>query len=360
MASIRKYKTAKGEPRFEVRWRDSRGRERCKTFKLLADARRHRIDVERRQQLGPLYEAQPERFGDFLDGWLARYEQTVRPSTYERVVQALRHFDDFAPLYVEQLTAADVQDRVARIGRTAPRQGQMALEKLKQALKNAQERRQRVDEGIFGLSARRIEEREPVFLSWPRVEDLAAACTEERLIVFAASTGLRQGELFALRESALSLDAGEIRVEASAFKGEVARTKTRSARRTVYLSRAAARALREQLLSRRPNELGLVFPAPHGGVRRKDNFMGRVFRPAVRRVELGGLTFHDLRHTYASLMIAAGANPLAIASQLGHKDARLVMSRYGHLYPGAARSAAQLLDSMTESNPDVGEAWGEA
>jgi len=104
---------------------------------------------------------------------------------------------------------------------------------------------------------------------------------------------------------------------------------------------------------------GLVFPAPLGSIWQKDNFMSRIFRPAVRRAALDGLTFHDLRHTCASLMIAAGANPLEVAAQLGHKDARLVLQRYGHLYPGASAGAAKRLDAVT-SGAGVGEAWGEA
>jgi len=85
--------------------------------------------------------------------------------------------------------------------------------------------------------------------------------------------------------------------------------------------------------------------------------MGRVFRPAVRRAELDGLTFHDLRHTCASLLISTGANPLEVAAQLGHRDARLVFQRYGHLYPGAAEHAVQRLDGVTRK-AGVGEAWG--
>ena len=69
------------------------------------------------------------------------------------------------------------------------------------------------------------------------------------------------------------------------------------------------------------------------------------------------LTFHDLRHTCASLLIATGANPLEVAAQLGHKDARLVFQRYGHLYPGAAERAVQRLDALT-SGGAVGEARG--
>jgi Phage integrase family len=90
---------------------------------------------------------------------------------------------------------------------------------------------------------------------------------------------------------------------------------------------------------------------------RKDNFMARIFRPAVRRAELDGLTFHDLRHTYASLMVASGVSPHVIAEQLGHADARLVLQRYGHLYPGASRQATLALDLYLEAE-SVGHTWG--
>jgi integrase len=69
-----------------------------------------------------------------------------------------------------------------------------------------------------------------------------------------------------------------------------------------------------------------------------------------RRADLTRREFHDLRHTFASLMIAAGANPLQLAEALGHSDASgrpdptLVWKRYGHLYPGSAREAAAALD----------------
>jgi integrase len=87
--------------------------------------------------------------------------------------------------------------------------------------------------------------------------------------------------------------------------------------------------------------------------------LSRVARQALRRARLDGLTFHDLRHTRASLMIAARANPLEVAAQLGHKDARLVLQRYGRLYPGTSERAVQPLDAIT-GVADVGEAWGEA
>ena len=70
----------------------------------------------------------------------------------------------------------------------------------------------------------------------------------------------------------------------------------------------------------------------------------------ARRADLERLAFHDLRHTFASLMIAASANPLQLAEALGHTDKTgrpdptLVWKRYGHLYPGSTREAAAALD----------------
>jgi hypothetical protein len=87
--------------------------------------------------------------------------------------------------------------------------------------------------------------------------------------------------------------------------------------------------------------------------------MARVFRPAVRRAALDGLTFHDLRHTYASLMVGAGVSAQVIADQLGDSDARLVLQRYGHLYPGASERAALALDAYL-LEAAVGQAWDEA
>jgi integrase len=121
------------------------------------------------------------------------------------------------------------------------------------------------------------------------------------------------------------------------------------------------KALRAQLLARRPNPYGLVFPSPRSDtVWNSDNFRADVFARAVkraaavvepaRRADVARLDFHDLRHTFASLMVAAGANPLQIAEALGHSDQygrpdpTLVWKRYGHLYPGSTREAAAVLD----------------
>ena len=69
------------------------------------------------------------------------------------------------------------------------------------------------------------------------------------------------------------------------------------------------------------------------------------------------MIFHDLRHTYASLLIALNVQPMVVAEQLGHSDARLVLQRYGHLYPGAAVQAAMALDLFLKA-ATVGQTFG--
>jgi integrase len=350
VASIRKRRG-----RFEVRWRDGGG-QRSRTFTRKADADRFKVEVERQAQLGSLYEAEPVLFSDFLDGWLERFQQRVRPSTYARGVQALRAVPELGRWRVHEIRAAEVEDRIAAVGRRAPRQASIALQLLKQVFRSAEQRGHRVDVAIFGVRPPRHEEREPRFLTWSEVELLSSYCTEGRLVVFAALTGLRQGEMFGLRRGDLDLANRIVRVERSGRAGAFGKTKS-GRKRVVHLTVRAAEVAAEQLGLREGGTYDLVFPSPAGRMWRKDNFMARVFRPAIRRAELDGLTFHDLRHTYASLMVAAGASPHAIAEQLGHRDARLVLQRYGHLYPGASRQAALDLDLYLEA-ASVGQAWG--
>lgn len=331
MASIRTYSTARRQKRWEVRWRDAGGRDRSKAFGREGDAKRFRVEVERRHQLGSLYDARRVTLGEFFEGWRERYAHQVRASSFERKMQAVPHLRPFMGIYVDQVRAADVEDGITGVAKRSPRQAQLALAALKQVLRNAQERGHVIDDAVLRIKPPRVEEREPRFLSWSEVEELAAACTEERLIVLACLTGLRQGELFALRDSEVDVDAGAVVVTRAAHRGAAVRTKTRRSVRRAYLSGLARQALREQLLARKPNAGRLIFPSPSGGIWERNNFMARVFRPATRRAGLEGLTFHDLRHTCASLLIAANANPLEVAAQLGHKDARLVFQRYGHL-----------------------------
>jgi hypothetical protein len=76
------------------------------------------------------------------------------------------------------------------------------------------------------------------------------------------------------------------------------------------------------------------------------NFAHRDWARALRRAELRRVRFHDLRHTYASLLIAQGAHPKYIQVQLGHASIQTTLDRYGHLMPDAHAAEAQKLDRL--------------
>lgn len=153
---------------------------------------------------------------EFFSGWCERYALQVRESSFERKMQVVQHLAPFMGLFLDQIRADEVEDAIAGVANRSPRQAQLALAALKQVLRSAQERGHVVDGGVLRVKRPRVEEREPRFLSWAEVDELAAACTEGRLIVVACLTGLRQGELFALRDSDLDFDAGAVLVTRAA------------------------------------------------------------------------------------------------------------------------------------------------
>jgi integrase len=358
MAYVRRRKGIAGV-RFDVCWREN-GRDRSRTFTFRKDAERFRMEVERRAQLGGLYEAPPITLGAARASWKERWQIGKAASTVQRKDEAWPHVRALEGARLSALTPAMLEDTIADAARVAPRQAQLALGTVKQVLRDAMKRGQRVDPALLDVKAPTYEEREPVFLSAAEVGHLASSCSEPRLITFAALSGLRLGEVLALRDTDVDVEDGCVVVKRAARKGVEGRTKTRK-RRRVYLCTPALRALRAQLLARRPNEHGLVFPSPRSDrVWNSDNFRADVFAKAVkraaakakpaRRADFERLEFHDLRHTFASLMIAAGANPLQLAEALGHTDQAgrpdptLVWKRYGHLYPGSTREAAAALE----------------
>ncbi|HZR91736.1 MAG TPA: site-specific integrase [Gaiellaceae bacterium] len=327
-------------PDGRYRWRTVGRRKR--------DAEIVRDEINRRIALGALYPSEPQTFAEFVDGWLERYAQRLRPATLASCRDSLRRLAVFDGWQLETIRAGDVEDHVFAVAQRAPRAAELMLDTLKMILRSAKGRGQTIDEGVLRVRPPRRERAEMRFLDWREVEQLASETVEPygNLIRFACLTGMRQGELFALRDRALDLRRSTVTVEGGAREGKLVPTKTVAGRRQVRLSGEALRVLREQLHAREPNELGLVFPTPNGSVWRKDNFMARVFRPAVRRAELAPLRFHDLRHTYAALMIAAGAHPKLLQAQLGHTSINVTLNTYGHLFPDAFADVGDALDRI--------------
>jgi integrase len=205
-----------------------------------------------------------------------------------------------------------------------------------------------------GVKLPRARRKEPVFLTAEEVGALADAITPHyRILVhMAAYTGLRAGEIHGLRRCDVDVLRGVIHVR-QALKDvgghqHFGPTKTHDSR-TVSLPAFLRAMLNDHLAALPPGTPeALVFPSQTGKPLRHDLFYARHFKPAVRKAlpaDKHGLRFHDLRHTCASLSIAAGAHPKLISARLGHSSIQITMDRYGHLYDSAEEALAESLDA---------------
>jgi integrase len=102
---------------------------------------------------------------------------------------------------------------------------------------------------------------------------------------------------------------------------------------------------RHRLASRFSTEEDFVFPSERGTPLDGGNMVKRYFTPALRRAKLPTIRFHDLRHTYASLLIAEGAHPKLISEQLGHASVQITLDRYGHLMDQSYGDASAALEA---------------
>src|SRR5215218_10357583 len=106
MAHVESYRLRDGNKRYRARWDGVDGRARSRSFVLKKDAERFVLEQRRRASLGALYQAPPETFAEFADGWLDRYALRVRPSTLARVRDVLPHLDPFGRVALDEIRPA--------------------------------------------------------------------------------------------------------------------------------------------------------------------------------------------------------------------------------------------------------------
>jgi len=178
------------------------------------------------------------------------------------------------------------------------------------------------------------------------------------IAALAIGTGARRGEIAALRWDDLDLDAATVRIERSLeqIKGSVRvkSTKTVAGRRTVSLPNFAVAALRDHrrqtLGLRRALGLGaLPGDTPGfgniGGTLPNPSSITKSWRLAVKSRGLPQITFHSLRHSHASALIAAGIDVVTVSRRLGHASPALTLSTYSHLFTNTDDQAAAVIDA---------------
>ncbi|HKF86690.1 MAG TPA: site-specific integrase, partial [Propionibacteriaceae bacterium] len=203
-----------------------------------------------------------------------------------------------------------------------------------------------------GVSLPRVREVEKRFLTHRQVHELAEACREEyRLVVlFLAYTGLRWGEMAALRVNRLDLLRRRALVAESVtpVKGVMTFGPTKGhEHREVPLPRFLLDDLARQVAGRAAGDL--VFSGERGAVMRSQTFQRARLTEAATTVGLPGFHPHALRHTAASLAIASGADIKVVQQMLGHKSATMTLDQYGHLFGDRLDVVANAMDAARAS-----------
>lgn len=170
----------------------------------------------------------------------------------------------------------------------------------------------------------------------------------EALIITALGTGLRQGELLALRWDDVDLERGELVVRHTLQRGTLtlAEPKTERARRVLRLPRRVTSALRDHRGRQTVVPLsGLIFAKADGTPLHSRSVTQRLQRN-LRRLGLPHQRFHDLRHAFATVMIESGEDLGVLSRILGHADLSTTADVYAHLTPAMLARAAERIDGI--------------
>jgi integrase len=367
VASIEK-RVRNGKTTYCVRYRDPAGGERRKVFARKVDAERWRVENEHGKATGTWVDpaAGRTRFGEWAERW---YKTTaaLKPSTrhyYRQLLdgQVLPTFERAALADIDRMAVREWLAGLTEggLGASRVRNAHAVLSMVLGSAVDANRLVRNPAAGMRGLPRR--PEVEMHFLSAVEVERLAATIDPRYrvLVLVGAYTGLRPGELAALKVKRLDLLRGT--VEVAEHLGEVngrlvwGSPKTWE-RRAVRLPRFLAAEVGAHLAGLPSAPDDLVFTAPRGGPLREHKLMERYFKPAAVRSGLPAtLRMHDLRHSAASLLIREGASIKALQKMLGHKTATQTLDRYGHLYGDELDSLADRLERL-HAAIDPAQVW---
>lgn len=353
MASIRRHPKS---GRWQVRYRDTSGRQRSKTYLKKADADKFASVVEADKLRGTWADPRLAKT-PFAEWWEQHTAAKVhlKPATLARTESIGRNhlLPTFGSMQLGAITKQTIRTWVSGlVSRSyAPGTIRKAYQLLSSALEAA------VDEGLLphsparGISLPRGERKEMRFLSTEEVARLADAIDPryQAMVYTAAYTGLRLGELTGLAVEHVEFLNRRLRVmrSLSEVKGKLSftDTKTSGSRRTIQLPAFLVDILAAHI-AEYPDPSGLVFTSPEGGPIRQTNFRRRHWTPAVRASVGEPCRFHDLRHTHAALLIRQGEHPKVIQSRLGHSSITTTLDTYGHLFDGLDEAAADRLDQV--------------
>jgi len=306
----------------------------------------------------------------FLDRWEGWAATQVSAKTLERYSQLLRHHvrSHLGASPVQRLRTIDFTEFYGKLQRTKPEGAGLAPRTVGHV--------HRLLRRIFGHAVKwnvitrnpvssaeppRVKGAEIQILAPEEIKGVLAALRGRRLYpvaVIALATGMRRGEIVALRWGDVDLEAGRIRVERSLEETHarlaVKEPKTKAGRRVVTIPPSIVGELRSHWRAQQEERLVLglgkaapndpVFPRPDGSLWPPDR-LSSTWAKTVAVLSLPRVTFHALRHTHVSQLIAAGLDVVTVSRRVGHSNPTVTLSLYAHLFGNTDERAAAAVET---------------
>lgn len=354
---------------------------KTKSFRLLADAEAFRAAMEDDVRRGRYHDPHQENrlFSDVADEWV-RGKIDLKASTRARYERELRVYvnPQWGSTPLRAITRTGIQEWVEGLatgaypavlpaGRTPRPLRPRSIRNIVKVvmggvLEYARDQRWITESPMEKVATPRIvdSDDDKVYLSIREVELLADECgrvsgnmVDATLVRFLAYTGLRVGEALALRVDDVDWDRRRVRVARTwtddGKGGQVIGPPKNGKPRWAAMPVAVMELLRP-LADGQAGDAWL-FRAVRGGPIWLHNWRSRVWYAAVRDagMEDEGVTIHSLRHTYASIAIAAGADVKTLQRQLGHSSATITLDTYAGLWPERLGEVADAVGGAVEA-----------
>ena len=329
-----------------------------------ADAKARMIELEATHSKGVPLPKGKLTVGQHLDDWLNGYVKTrCSRRTWDGYESIIRNHlkPALGDIQLKDLQPRQIQSYHGKAcEKLSPRTVAKHHRLLSQALKYA------VRQGILGrnpcslVDCPKWKGKTMRTLTIDELGTLLEAAADDQfypVIYTAVSTGLRQAELLGLRWRDVDLDMLSISVSRTLYKRrgtvEFKDTKTAHSRRRVAMTAKLALFLRDYKQDRlwlgQPVGLDDLVFSHQDGSPFDPCTVTHSFHKIAGQVGLGGVRFHDLRHTFASLALLRGAKPKVISEALGHASVAFTMDTYSHIISGMQEDMMALLDEVIPS-----------